>query len=127
RPRGDRLVALAGPAARVRVLEGREVVEALRCKDDVVLLRAAELDQTQLGLHPVDAVLALGVAREVRPRRQFRAVLVRQLPGDVVHADDVAIAEDRVVAATAPLPRRIVYEHNLPWHGRLQPQLQAVA
>ena len=50
RAQGDRLVALVRPAVGVRVLERREVVEPRRRPDDVVLLRAVELEQPQLGL-----------------------------------------------------------------------------
>ena len=64
RAQGDRLVTLVRPAVGVRVLERREVVEPRPRPDDVVLPRAGELEQAQLGLDPVDAVPALGVAGE---------------------------------------------------------------
>src|SRR5262249_11482610 len=34
---------------------------------------------------------------------------------------------DRVIAAAGSFPGRVVLEHDFPWHGRLQPQLQTVA
>src|SRR5262249_40855949 len=39
----------------------------------------------------------------------------------------VAVAEDRVIAAAAPLPWGIVDHHHLARHGSLQPQLQPLA
>ena len=71
----DGLVAGLGGTGGVVVLEngrvpgiGFHLAEGLRSHDDVVGLRALELDQSQLRLPPVDAVVALGVAAEKRMR-----------------------------------------------------------
>src|SRR5262249_27401797 len=77
----SRLVALALAAVRVGVLERREVIKALRCPDDVVLLRAAKLEEAQLGSNPVEAVLALGVASDERSGGELGSLLVGQLSG----------------------------------------------
>jgi hypothetical protein len=87
------------------------------------VLRPAEGKQAQVGLEPVKAIAALGVAGVERPRRELGAVLAGQLGGDVVHAEDRAVAEDRVISSTRPFPGRIVHEHDLAGRGRVQPQL----
>ncbi len=121
------LVSLARPAVGLRVLERREVVQARPRPHDVVLLRAAEFEQPQLGFDPADAVLALGVAGEDRPLGHLRAVGAGQIGGDVVHADDVAVAKDRLVAAAAALPRRIAHHHHFARRRRMQTQFDAIA
>jgi len=58
----DALVRLVGRAIGVGILEGGEVVEVFGGPDDVVLLRAVELEKPKLRLVPVDSVATFGVA-----------------------------------------------------------------
>ena len=47
------------------------------------------------------------------------------MPRLVVHAVQVAVAKDRVVAAAGAFPGRVVLQRHLPRHGMVQPQFGA--
>ena len=80
-------------------------------------VRAVELDQSQLGLGPGDAVAALRVAGHLVVEL---AGVGRGVGAPVVHPKDVAVAEDGVVEALIALPRPIVNDSYLTLHGPVE-------
>ena len=78
--------------------------------NDIVSFRASELVNPQLGLRPVDAVFALGIAGVFA--RELAALAV-EVPTSVVHPVAVAILKHDVTRAEIPFPRRIAYDGHL--------------
>ena len=127
----ERLVAGVGGGGRVIVPEhgGVAGVDVERSpgstgEDDVVVLRAPELDQAERGLPPMDPVLALGVTTVERmsvgsdlPRRDI------EVPGLVIHPVEASVLENAVVAAATPFPRLIMDKHNLSGLRMMQPKV----
>jgi len=117
----DRLVPGVRRAVGVGVLEhgdmpgvGLDRAVLARGQHDVVLLRPLELEQAHVRLFPVNPVGALRVAGVERVRLCQFVVFDGQLPRFVVHAVPVAVPEDRMVAAAAPLPGGVVLQHDFP-------------
>ena len=101
--------ALEAPR-RVRVVrlvyhrQGGEVAAAGAQVDDVVVRAAVELDQSQVGLVPVRAVGAGGVA--AAKLAAVAAVRVDGAPGQVPHMQLAVDRDDRAVEAGAEVVRR---------------------
>ena len=106
-----RLVNRIRSAEGIFVLEHRDVGgvderASLRPsdQDDIVVFAAANLVQPQGRFHPVDAVVALGIARKVVLADADAILERRQVPGLVVHPVEIAVAKDAVITTAAPFP-----------------------
>ncbi len=112
-PETNRLVFLARFHPGVRVLENREVMRFLAVdlgQHDVVLFRTVVFEQSQVGFHPANPILALGISN---PQRMRLVAIRGDVPGVIVHPVPTGLAEalvikHRVVVAPVPLPGRIV-------------------
>ena len=91
--------------------------------DNVVLLRALELDHPQFGLGPVDAVPALGVADHLVGNLPGRFVVMGPA---VVHPELLAVLENRVVETGIALPGRVVDNGHLAGYRAVQLQFGAL-
>ena len=120
----DSFVQLIGGAGGVGVLENREIVElrSLVVEDDVVGLRACELTDTQVRLHPRLAVGALRVTDHDGAGNMLCHIRVQGPPTQVVQAVQVVIGNDAVVVAPVTLPGRVVVDDHLLRLWRVQPQ-----
>ena len=116
----DRLVALVGGSGRISVEERGKIVRAALDPNDVVNLRALELEQADVGPGPSDTVGAFRVAGElvvaedaffVRADRGLDRVR-RVSAATVVHAVLIAVLEDGGVAAGAAFPRLVEFKYR---------------
>ena len=129
----DGLVAGAGRCGGVVVLENGWVTRVRlrgaggsRGENDVVPGGTLELVQPQLGLAPVDAVVAFRVAAKqgMGVRGDLAGRLHGELPGLVVHAEPVAVGENAVVPAAAAFPGSVMDEHDFPGLRVVKPKLR---
>ena len=122
---GQGFVTGLGWTLGIGVEKRSEVVHAVTVPDDVVFLGAVEFKQPQLGLDPVNAVPALGVA-DKGPVGFHRHRFVRRMGAAVVHAVEIAILKQRVVSGGVSLPRFIAGDDDLARLGLVQLQLHVL-
>ena len=115
---GQRLVACLRRAGGIGVFERREIVASQPVPHDVVGFRAGELAQAQLGLRPMDAVTAFGIADDFGVRGFAGLRVVVRSP--VVHPVPIAVLKDRVVGARVAFPRLVRHQHDFLRRGFLQ-------
>jgi len=96
----------------------------VRAQNDVVLFRAAKLDESQLRLREMNAVDTLGIAHMPAVWLLDSALTVHVVVCGVVHAVLFAVMKQRTVGARIPLPRSIGDESDIPTDRsvHLQPQ-----
>ena len=108
----------------VGILEGRELGDweaaFLLVKNDVVLLRAVELDQPKLRLYPVDAVCAFGVADNRRMRYFLPGFRCNIMATAVIHAVQATVLENRKIEAGVALPGHVCDQHHFAWGGSVE-------
>ena len=119
----DGLEALFGRAGGIRVEERREIVGArVSHPDDVVLLRTVEFEDAEIRFPPMDAVVAFGVAGDIRVGRHAGHV---PRHAAVVHHVFGAVLDDGVVAADIAFPRGVMDDGDLAEDGMVQRQFRA--
>ncbi len=91
------------------------------------MLGSGELTEAEVGLRPVNAVDAFGVAVDQRVRLGILLPGDAVVPAAVVHAKAVAIAEDGDIHAAVALPGRIGDEGDPPRSRLVQAQCGAAA
>ena len=109
------LVALVEAGGGIQIEEGREVVRLNAAPDDVVVLRAGELDQADAGAGEVNAVVALGDAREL-----LDAMVGNRGRAAIIEADFLAFWDDGKIRAGRTFPRAIGGEDDLATHGLVE-------
>ncbi len=114
---GQCLVALFGSGGRIGVKERREVVAFDSPVNDVVLLRALEFDDPQIGPGEMNTVGAFRVTGHLAGGR----VAGRNDPA-IVEPHQRAILKHGEVGAVWPFPGLVGDEHNLAPGGGLQLQ-----
>ena len=127
----DALVARVLRAVGIGVLEDRRMGRiaanrghALGREDNVVLLRALELEQAQFRPPPMDAVVAFHITEEpgVVGPGLGRLASVPIVPGVVVHAVQLAVLEHARVATGVSFPGGVGLEHDFLRHGLMELQ-----
>ncbi len=94
-----------------------KVVAADFRPNDVVVLRPAELEQSELGLRPPQAILALGIAKRLR---ESSSSSPSPNGRPVVHTDDVPVAEHPDVVTDVAFVRLVKRDRDLLRHRLLQ-------
>ncbi len=117
---GHRLEALVGGRGGIRVEEGREVVRADAFPDDVVFLRALELEEPGVQTLEVDAVPAFRHAAHLAgaPRADLAAV---------VHQHALSVLHHGEVGGGFPLPELVQLQRDLLRHRMLKTPLDHAA
>ena len=92
-------------------------MRAVAVPDDVVLLRAVELEQAELGLGPMNAVLALGIASDFAVRLALRDLIV--VRAAIIHAIGAIVVEEAIVCRSVAFPGLVGDEHDLLRDGLL--------
>ena len=123
------LVTLIGRASRIRVFERSKVVRLVTAApQDVVLFRAGvvhgrrPVEQTEVRLHPMNAVAALGVTDDFRLSLPQRRRVDDVTMASVVHPIDVAVLEYGRITAGIPFPRLLKRDRDFARRRMVQPQ-----
>lgn len=123
--RGHRLVEFVGRAVRIRILERHEIIEVRCVPKNIIVLRAIEVEQTEVGTGPMPTIFALSIAHHrisslglPRIIPQPQAVGTRQLHAHVIHPDNLSITKDCLKITATTLPGLVPDHHNFP-RGRL--------
>ena len=65
----------------------------------------------------MDAVIALGIAKNLWTTGLKGPISQNEMQTAVVHAEDVAVLEDGEVATGVAFPRLVSHQHDLAWNG----------
>ena len=110
---GQCLVPLLPRTGRVLVDHRYEIVSPNSIHDDVVLFRSLVFDNAEVGLDPVNSILALGhTSDRFAVEYEFAREGV-EVPTAIVHAVAVAILEYGVAPAGVSFPRFVMFDHDL--------------
>ena len=108
----DSLVTLVRRARWISVFEGSEVVRLVTpAPQDVVLFRASvvhgrrPVEQSEVRLHPMNAVLALRVADDFRLSLPQRRRVDDVAMASVIHPINIFVLKDGRISAGIPFPR----------------------